>query len=70
MGDQKKLYMLCLSSYFYSYYISDEHACKLAFARNDLRELSLYVSVGLEICVGRKYGQSEEAVYASGFFVP
>ena len=38
----------------------------LVFAGNNLRELSLYVSLGLENSVGGKYGRSEETV--SGFF--
>ena len=36
------------------------------FVGNDSRELSLYVSFGLENSVGGKYGRSEEI--ASGFF--
>ena len=38
------------------------------FVGNDSRELSLYVSFGLENSVGGKYGRSEEASFV--FFVP
>ena len=35
----------------------------LVFAGNDLRELSLYVSLGLENSVVGEYGRSEEAEF-------
>ena len=39
----------------------------LSFVGNDYRELSVYVSIGLENYIGGKYGRSEEAAF--GFFV-
>ena len=40
----------------------------LVFTGNDLRELSLYVSLGLENSVVGEYGRSEEAAFV--LFVP
>ena len=52
MGDQKKLCLVSLSSYVWNCYVMTI----VVVAGNDLCEFSLNVSLGLENCVGGKYG--------------
>ena len=51
-GDQKKLRLVSLFSYVWNCYVMKI----VVIAGNDLREFSLNVSLGLDNCVGGKYG--------------
>ena len=51
-GDQKKLCLVSLSRYVWNCYVMKI----VVVAGNDLWEFSLNVSLGLENCVGGKYG--------------
>ena len=53
-GDQKKLRLVSLSSYVWNCYVMKIFV--VAGIRNDLREFSLNVSLGLENCVVGKNG--------------